>query len=118
MGRSPQGTFIKCNPELVSKEISTYLSFEHRIRLAPEAVPVCGEDMTYIPYILEEKAITTVKLLDEQGIWERADKGDWAHPIVMPAKPMHVTTDLSHLNKFIIPTHFPLPTLNEIFQKV
>ncbi len=62
-----------------------------------------------------------MKLLDEQGIWERANKGDWAHPMVTPAKPdgtVHVMTDLSHLNKFIIPTHFLLPTLNEIFQKV
>ncbi len=67
--------------------------------------------------------ITTVKLLDEQGIWESADKGDWAHPMVTPAKPdgtVCIMMDLSYLmiNKFVIPTHSLLPILNEIFQKV
>ncbi len=62
-----------------------------------------------------------VRLLDSQGIWEKADKGDWAHPMVTPAKPdgaVRVMTDLSHLNKFVIPTRFLLPTLSEVFQKV
>ncbi len=43
-----------------------------------------------------------VHVLDSQGIWEKADKGDWAHHMLTPAKPdgtMRVTTDLSRLNK-------------------
>ncbi len=62
-----------------------------------------------------------IHLLDQQGIWEPTDKGDWAHPVVTPAKSdgmVCITTDLSHLNKFVIPTWFDVPTLAEIFQMV
>ncbi len=65
----------------MSKEIGTYPGFEHRIKLAPDAVPVVVKTRPIL-YALEEKVIATVKLLDEQGIWERADKGDWAHPML------------------------------------
>ncbi len=52
---------------------------------------------------------------------EKADKGDWARPMVTLAKPdgsVQVTMDLSRLNRFIMTGRFPLPTLLEIFQKV
>ncbi len=36
---------------------------------------------------IQEKVADAVRLIDSQGIWEKADKGDWAHPMVTPAKP-------------------------------
>ncbi len=104
----------------MSKEVGTYPGFEHRIKLATDTVPFVVKTRSIL-YALEEKVITAVKPLDEQGIWERADKGDWAHPMVTPAMPddtMCITTDLSRLNKFVIHTCFPLQILSEIFQKV
>ncbi len=74
-----------------------------------------------VPYAIEGKVADAVQLLDEQGIWEKADKVDWAHPLVSPAKPngmVCMTMDLSQLNKFIIPVRYPLPTLHEVFQMV
>ncbi len=52
-------------------------------------------------------------MLDKQGIWEPADKGDWAHPLVTPAKSdgtVRITTDLLRLNKYVILTCFDVPT--------
>ncbi len=74
-----------------------------------------------VPYAIEEKVAAAVCLLDEQGVWEKVDKGDWAHPLVTPAKAdgtVRVMMNLSWLNKFVIPACYPLPTLPEVFQKV
>ncbi len=112
--------FVAQNATLVLKEIGTYPEFEHRIQLVPEALPVAAK-VQPLPYAIEGKVVDVVQLLDQQGIWEKADKGDWAHPMVRPAKPdgtVQVTTDLSRLNKFVVPTRYPLPRLSEIFQKV
>ncbi len=59
-----------------------------------------------------------VKLLDQRGIWEKADKGDSVHPMVTPSKPdgtVHITMHLTWLNKFMVPVRRSLP---EIFQQV
>ncbi len=112
--------FVAQNPDLVSKDIGTFPSFEHQIKLAPEAVPVAVKARP-IPFAIKDKVAAAVRLLDEQGIWEPADKGDWAHPLVTPAKSdgtVRVTMDLSHLNRYVIPARYPLPTLSEVLHKV
>ncbi len=112
--------FLAHNPELASKDIGTFPGFQHRIKLAPDAVPVAVKTQQ-VPYAIEGKVADAVRLLNEQGICEKAAKGDWAHPLVTPAKPdgtVRMTMDLSRLNKFVIPVRYPLPTLPEVFQKV
>ncbi len=111
---------MACNPVLVTKDIGAFTGFQHCIKLAPDAVPNAIK-MCQVPYAIEGKVADAVRLLDEQGIWEKADKGDWVHPLVTPAKSdgtVQVTTDLSHLNKYVILACYPLPTLPEVFQKV
>ncbi len=113
-------SFVAQNPALVSKEIGTFPGFEHHIKLSPGAMPVAVKTRA-VPYAIADNVADAVRLLDQKGSWEKADKGDWAHPMVTPAKPdgtVHVTTDLSWLNKFVIPVRHPLPTLPEIFQQV
>ncbi len=69
---------VKQLPNLVSKGTSTYPGSQHRIQLCADArlVPV---KMRPIPYVIHEKVADAIRLLDEQGIWEPAEKGDWAH---------------------------------------
>ncbi len=112
--------FVAQNPDLASAEIGTFPSFEHQIKLEPDVVPAAVKARP-IPFTIEDKVVTAVCLLDEQGISEPADKGDWAHPLVTPAKSdgtVRVTMDLSCLNCYVIPTQYPLPMLSEIFHKV
>ncbi len=100
--------FLAHNPALVLRDIGTFPNFQHCIKIAPDTVPVSVKTRQ-VPYTIEGKVAAAVRLLDEQGIWEKADKDDWAHPLVTPAKPdgtVHVTMDLSQLNKFAIP--YPL----------
>ncbi len=64
---------------MASKDIGTFPSFQHHRKLAPDAVPVAVKTHQ-VPYAIEEKVAAAVHLLDEQGVWEKVDKGDWAHP--------------------------------------
>ncbi len=112
--------FVVQHPDLISIEIGTFPEFQLQIKLSPDAIPVVVKAQP-IPYAIQEKVANAVRLLDSQGIWEKADKGEWAHPMVTPAKPdgmVRIMMDLSWLSKFVIPTRFPLPTLMKIFQKV
>ncbi len=81
--------FAEHHLDLVSEDIGTFPGFEHCIKLAPDAVPVAVKTQP-VPYAIQEKVADVVHLLDSQGIWEKA-------------------------NKFIVPVHFPLPMLPEIF---
>ncbi len=116
----PVQTIITQLPNLTSKEIGTFADGQHRIQLTADAIPITVKTRL-IPYAIREKVADVVRLLDKQGIWEPACKGDWAHPLVTPAKldgTVCITTDLSHLNKYLVPTRFDVPTLAEIFQMV
>ncbi len=107
--------FMAHNPALVSKDMGTFHVFQHHIKLAPDAVPTAIKTCQ-VSYGIEEKVVAVARLLDEQGISEKADKGDWAYPLVTPAKvdgTVHMTTDLSRLNKYVIPVCYPLPMLPE-----
>ncbi len=111
---------IKQLLHLISGKIGTYPDGQHRIQLSADAVPVAIKTRP-IPYAICEMVANAVHLLDQQGIWEPADKGDWADPLVTPAKSdgtVHTTTDLSLFNKYVIPTCFDVLTLAEIFQMV
>ncbi len=111
-------------PALTNKWASSATTCEpisqHQIRLSPDAIPVAVKTRP-IPYTIREKVADAVRLLDQQGIWEPADKANWAHPLMTQAKSdgtVWIMTDLSHLNKFIIPMRFDVPTPAEIFQMV
>ncbi len=98
-------SIVKQLPNLGSKEIGTYPDCQHRIQLSPDAILVTVKTRP-IPYAVREKVADAIHLLNQQGIWELAHKGDWVHPLVTPAKSdgtVWITTDLSRLNKFIIP---------------
>ncbi len=113
-------SIVKQLPNLVSKEIGTYLDRQHQIQLSVDAVPIAVKTRL-IPYAIQEKVADTIHPLIQKSIWELADKGNWAHLLVMPAKSdgmVWIMTNLPHLNKFIIPMQFDIPTPVEIFQMV
>ncbi len=67
---------LACSPELISMDIGMFPGFQHRIKLVPDAVPVAVKTQQ-VPCTIEGKVADVVLLLDEHGIWEKADKGDW-----------------------------------------
>ncbi len=67
-------SFLAHNPELTSKDIGTFPGFQHCIKLAPNAVPVTVKTRQ-VPFAIKGNVADVVRLLDEQGIWEKADGG-------------------------------------------
>ncbi len=68
---------------------------------------------------LEGGVNQAIHKLDTQGVWESTDKSEWANQMVMPLKPdgsVQMTTDLSSLNEFIVPSYYPLPLLEDIYE--
>ncbi len=68
-------TIISQLPNLTSKEIGTFPDGQHQIQLTANAIPIAVKTRP-IPYAIREKVADTDRLLDQQGIWELADKGD------------------------------------------
>ena len=56
--------------------------------------------------------------MDAAGIWEPVDRSQWVHHMVTVRKPqggLRITTDLSPLNRYVVPDRFPLPNPRELF---
>ncbi len=59
--------------------------------------------------------------MDKVGIWEPIERADWVHQLVAVPKPngdVRLTSDLSPLNLFIVPVHYPLPTFEDLKLKL
>ena len=57
----------------------------------------------------------------DSGIWSPIDKAECAYGMVVVAKKdggVRVTTDLSPLNKFVIPDRHPLPHIEDLLVKL
>jgi hypothetical protein len=54
----------------------------------------------------------------QEGIWEPIEKSEWVHQLVTVMRANgqpRITTDLSPLNKFVIPQRYPLPNIKDLF---
>ena len=51
-------------------------------------------------------------------IWSPINKSEWVHAIVAVPKPdgsVRIMTDLSLLNKYVVPERYQLPHIQELF---
>ncbi len=74
-----------------------------------------------IPLAREKEVLEEIKLMDRMGIWEPVNPSEWAHPMVSVPKPsggVRITTDLTALNKNVIPEKHPLPRIKDLFLKL
>ncbi len=104
-------------PNLLSEKLGTFSGSPHHIKLRPDAVPRAVR-LRPIPLARREAAIQEIKAMDEAGIWEEVANSEWAHPMVTVPKPdggVRITTDLTALNKYVVPERFPLPKIKDLF---
>lgn len=107
---------LKEYPKLTEKSMGTYKGSAHKIQIREDAVPV-AVPLRQIPLARREAAIKEVEKMDQLGIWEPVDHSEWAHPLVtVPKKDnsVRITSDLTRLNKYIIPDRYPLPRIKDL----
>ena len=104
-------------PKLVSDDVGTFPGYQHKIELTPDTVPQ-AQRLRPVPLARRDKVQTEVTAMEDMDIWESIDKSSWVHHMVTVPKAdggIRVTTDLSPLNKFVIPDRFPLPNPKDLF---
>ena len=58
--------------------------------------------------------------MEKQGIWHKVDRSNWVHGLVTVDKPggsVRITSDISPLNKYVIPVCYPMPHICELHLK-
>ena len=103
-------------PNLTDPSHGTYPNYEHHIALSADAVPKVTK-LRSIPLTRRDAVNAEIRNMEAQGIWSPVDKSSWQHAmVVVPKKDgqLRITTDLSPLNKYVIPDRYPLPTLSDI----
>ena len=105
-------------PGLVSEDLGTFKGPAHCIKLKPDAVPHAVR-VRPIPLCYREAAEKEILLMDRLGIWEKVKQSEWVHPLVVVGKPeqgqVRITTDLSRLNKSVVPERHPIPHIKDLF---
>ena len=104
-------------PKLHDPEMGTYPDYEHVIVTEQDARPV-AQKLRPVPLARRQQAADEIQSMDAAGIWEPVDRSQWVHHMVTVRKPqggLRITTDLSPLNRYVVPDRFPLPNPRELF---
>ncbi|GFO47389.1 Zf-h2c2 and rve domain containing protein [Plakobranchus ocellatus] len=102
---------------LLSNELGTFPDYQHEILLTDDAVP-SAKKLRPVPLARRQKVSEEIQNMDDLGIWQATDKSSWVHLMVTVPKPngdYRITTDLSPLNRYVVPDRFPLPNPNDLF---
>ncbi|GFN73690.1 transposon tf2-9 polyprotein [Plakobranchus ocellatus] len=104
-------------PRLLSNELGTFPDYQHEILLTDDAVP-SAKKIRPVPLARRQKVSEEIQNMDDLGIWGATDKSSWVHHMVTVPKPngdYRISTDLSPLNRYVVPDRFPLPNPNDLF---
>ena len=104
-------------PKLTDPSLGTFPNYAHRIRIQDGAIPKVTRCRP-VPLHRRQAVYKEIKDMDEAGIWERVTTSQWAHPLVSVPKAdqgVRITSDLSALNKYVIPERYPLPHIKDLF---
>lgn len=105
-------------PQMLSDEINTFPDYQHKMEIDENAHPI-AQKLRPVPLARRQGAADEVRVMDSLGIWEPMDKSKWVHNMVTIPKPgggIRIMTDLSPLNKFVIPNRFPLPDPKDLLK--
>jgi transposase InsO family protein len=107
-------------PKLTDAAQGTYPAFQHTITLSNDAKPHVTKPRT-IPFARREAVAAECQRMMDDGIWSPIDKSEWVHALVTVPKSdgtVRITTDLSPLNKYVVPERHQLPNIQELFLKL
>ena len=113
---SPHHQHLENFRSLTSTELGTYPAFEHNIMLRAAAHPV-SQKVRAIPFAKRDIVKAEINRMIEQGIWEPCSRSDWAHGLVPVFKPdggVRITTDLTPLNRHVVPARHLPPNIREV----
>ena len=106
-------------PRLLSPDLGTFKHGYHRIKLKPGTVPYAVRGPRPIPLCYKEAALEEIRHMDKMGIWEKVTHAEWVHPMVVVGKEepgkVRITSDLTRLNKAVVPERFPIPRIKDLF---
>ncbi|GFO43235.1 Pol polyprotein [Plakobranchus ocellatus] len=105
-------------PHLLSNELGTFPDYQHEILLTDDAV----RQQRIFAFSLSHdtrKSLRKSRTWMTLGFGKKAmDRSSWVHQMVTVPKPngyYRITTDLSPLNRYVVPEHFPLSNPNDLF---
>ena len=104
-------------PMLTDASQGTFPSFQHTIKLSDDAQPHVTKPRT-IPFARLEAVSAECQRMIDDGTWSPIDKSEWVHALVAVPKEngaMRITTDLTALNKYVVPERHQLPNIQELF---
>ena len=96
--------------------IEIFPDYEHHISLTTDARPRVAK-LRPIALSKRDEVLTEIRRMLSDGIWSHIDKSEWQHAMVIVDKPnggVRITSDLSALNDYIIPSRFPLPHFSDL----
>ena len=102
--------------ELLDDSLGTYPNFKHDITVTSQFVShvtTCRP----IPFSKRETVLKEVQAMADASIWSLIDKAESAHAMVCVAKKngsLHITSDLSPINAFVVPDRHPIPFIEGI----
>ena len=101
---------------LTDKALGTFPGFEHNITVTKDYTAHVARCRA-VPFSKREAVHNEIKAMIDAGIWSPIDKAECAHGLVCVSKKdggVRITSDLSPLNKYIVPDRHPLPLIEDI----
>ena len=101
---------------LTDKALGTFPGFEHNITVTKDYTAHVARCRA-VPFSKREVVHNEIKAMIDAGIWSPIDKAECAHGLVCVSKKdgsVRITSDLSPLNKYIVPDRHPLPLIEDI----
>jgi hypothetical protein len=94
--------------------------FVHRPHIDPSVRPV-QQKLYHQPLALRHSVSDELRRMEREGIIERIDASVWTSNIVVVRKKcggVRVCVNLSDVNKALVPRRYPLPTMEELTERI
>ena len=107
-------------PSLLDDSLGTYPGHRHVVSLSDDFQPHATK-VRPVPLTKRDSVMAEIKSMVDNGIWSPVDKSKCVHAMVTVGKKdggVRITSDLSPLNKYVIPDRHPLPRIEDLFLKL
>lgn len=94
--------------------------FVHRPHIDPSVRPV-QQKFYHQPLALRQSISDELRRMENEGVIERIDASAWTSNIVVARKKnggLRICVNLSSVNKAIVPQRYPLPTMEELTERI
>ena len=105
---------------VLTKEFGTLKVFQHKPAVDHQVTPV-QQKFWHPPMALRDTIATELRRMEQEDVIERIDSSPWVSNLVIARKKdgnIRLCVNLTDVNKAIIPTRYPLPTMEELTSAV